>query len=149
MARFRCTNMFVREVRFGYGDLEANPCIYVSILLPSVKIGRPGYRVTKQFDQETRQRSLLFQVCLCYMLIFVLWMSWASLVFTVCGSYLFRFLHGICYQLTIIIGQIEYPEIEEGTEPRHRFMSSYEQVSFSIIYPWKLWFEWIVIVVFQ
>lgn len=28
----------------------------------AVKIGRPGYRVTKQFDQETRQRSLLFQV---------------------------------------------------------------------------------------
>lgn len=28
----------------------------------TVKIGRPGYRVTKQFDQETRQRSLLFQV---------------------------------------------------------------------------------------
>ncbi|XP_024385055.1 uncharacterized protein [Physcomitrium patens] len=55
----------------------------------TVKIGRPGYRVTKQFDQETRQRSLLFQ--------------------------------------------IEYPEIEEGTEPRHRFMSSYEQVpSFEI-----------------
>ncbi|XP_024396905.1 uncharacterized protein [Physcomitrium patens] len=49
----------------------------------TVKIGRPGYRVTKQFDQETRQRSLLFQ--------------------------------------------IEYPEIEEGTKPRHRFMSSYEQ----------------------
>ncbi|KAG0565916.1 hypothetical protein M758_7G022400 [Ceratodon purpureus] len=49
----------------------------------TVKIGRPGYRVTKQFDQETRQRSLLFQ--------------------------------------------IEYPEIEEGSKPRHRFMSSYEQ----------------------
>mmetsp|Transcript_34701 Transcript_34701/g.87814 ORF Transcript_34701/g.87814 Transcript_34701/m.87814 type:complete len:278 (-) Transcript_34701:479-1312(-) len=28
----------------------------------SVKIGRPGYRVTKQFDPVTRQRSLLFQV---------------------------------------------------------------------------------------
>lgn len=27
----------------------------------TVKIGRPGFRVTKQFDQETRQRSLLFQ----------------------------------------------------------------------------------------
>lgn len=23
--------------------------------------------------------------------------------------------------------QIEYPEIEEGTKPRHRFMSAYEQ----------------------
>ncbi|XP_054801370.1 uncharacterized protein LOC129305328 isoform X2 [Prosopis cineraria] len=49
----------------------------------AVKIGRPGYRVTKQFDPETKQRSLLFQ--------------------------------------------IEYPEIEELTKPRHRFMSSYEQ----------------------
>ena len=28
-----------------------------------VKIGRPGYRVTKQRDPETRQQSLLFQVC--------------------------------------------------------------------------------------
>ena len=28
----------------------------------TVKIGRPGYRVTKQFDGETRARSLLFQV---------------------------------------------------------------------------------------
>ncbi|XP_051131593.1 uncharacterized protein LOC127251775 [Andrographis paniculata] len=48
-----------------------------------VKIGRPGYRVTKQFDAETKQRSLLFQ--------------------------------------------IEYPEIEDNTKPRHRFMSSFEQ----------------------
>lgn len=49
----------------------------------TVKIGRPGYRVTKQFDSETKQRSLLFQ--------------------------------------------IEYPEIEDNTKPRHRFMSSFEQ----------------------
>ncbi|KAJ7514231.1 hypothetical protein O6H91_23G034300 [Diphasiastrum complanatum] len=28
----------------------------------TVKIGRPGYRVTKQYDSETRQRSLLFQI---------------------------------------------------------------------------------------
>ena len=27
-----------------------------------VKIGRPGYRVTKQLDPETNQQSLLFQV---------------------------------------------------------------------------------------
>ncbi|THF95228.1 hypothetical protein TEA_024914 [Camellia sinensis var. sinensis] len=52
-------------------------------LKKSVKIGRPGYRVTKQFDPETKQRSLLFQ--------------------------------------------IEYPEIEDNTKPRHRFMSSFEQ----------------------
>lgn len=49
----------------------------------TVKIGRPGYRVTKQFDPETRSRSLLFQ--------------------------------------------IDYPEIEEGERPRHRFMSAIEQ----------------------
>lgn len=52
-------------------------------LRKTVKIGRPGYRVTKQFDAETKQRSLLFQ--------------------------------------------IEYPEIEDLSKPRHRFMSSYEQ----------------------
>ena len=28
----------------------------------AVKIGRPGYRVTKQFEPEMKQRSLLFQV---------------------------------------------------------------------------------------
>jgi len=47
------------------------------------KIGRPGYRVTKQKDPETGQKSLLFY--------------------------------------------IEYPEIEPGGQPRHRFMSSFEQ----------------------
>eukprot|EP00262_Sarcandra_glabra_P003589 TRINITY_DN1432_c1_g1_i1.p1 TRINITY_DN1432_c1_g1~~TRINITY_DN1432_c1_g1_i1.p1 ORF type:complete len:352 (-),score=48.28 TRINITY_DN1432_c1_g1_i1:203-1258(-) len=31
-------------------------------LRKTVKIGRPGYRVTKQFDAETKQRSLLFQI---------------------------------------------------------------------------------------
>ncbi|KAG9439700.1 hypothetical protein H6P81_019865 [Aristolochia fimbriata] len=31
-------------------------------LRKSVKIGRPGYRVTKQFDAESKQRSLLFQI---------------------------------------------------------------------------------------
>ncbi|KDD74924.1 hypothetical protein H632_c984p0, partial [Helicosporidium sp. ATCC 50920] len=49
----------------------------------TVTIGRPGYRVTKQFDPERNSRGLLFQV--------------------------------------------EYPEIEEGVVPRHRFMSAYEQ----------------------
>jgi len=49
----------------------------------TVKIGRPGYKVTKQKDPETGQRSLIFD--------------------------------------------IEYPEIEEGLQPRHRFMSAYEQ----------------------
>ncbi|KAI3882466.1 hypothetical protein MKX03_025244 [Papaver bracteatum] len=31
-------------------------------LRKSVKIGRPGYRVTKQFDPDTKQKSLLFQI---------------------------------------------------------------------------------------
>lgn len=47
-----------------------------------VKIGRPGYKVTKQRDHDTGQHSLLFQ--------------------------------------------IDYPEIAE-LEPKHRFMSAYEQ----------------------
>lgn len=29
----------------------------------TVKIGKPGYRITKQFDPDLRQRSLLFQAC--------------------------------------------------------------------------------------
>jgi splicing factor 3A subunit 2 len=49
----------------------------------AIKIGRPGYRVVKQWDPARQQRSLLFE--------------------------------------------IEYPEIEEGLQPRHRFMSAYEQ----------------------
>lgn len=49
----------------------------------TIKIGRPGYRITKQMDPETEQRSLLFEV--------------------------------------------DYPEIEEGLQPRHRFMSAFEQ----------------------
>lgn len=48
-----------------------------------IKIGRPGYRVVKQRDPETGQRSLLFE--------------------------------------------IQYPEIEQGLQPRHRFMSAFEQ----------------------
>ncbi|URD86700.1 splicing factor 3A subunit, partial [Musa troglodytarum] len=41
-------------------------------LRKSVKIGRPGYRVTKQFDLETKQRSLLFQVLIYYYYDFVI-----------------------------------------------------------------------------
>ena len=48
-----------------------------------VKIGRPGYKVTKQRDPLTEQNSMLFQ--------------------------------------------IDYPEIADGVEPKHRFMSGYEQ----------------------
>eukprot|EP00871_Galdieria_phlegrea_P001156 jgi/Galph1/2040/GphlegSOOS_G708.1 len=49
----------------------------------TIKIGRPGYRVIKQRDPETKQLSLLFQ--------------------------------------------IQYPEIAEDVQPRHRFMSAFEQ----------------------
>uniref|UniRef100_A0A0E0NST8 Matrin-type domain-containing protein n=1 Tax=Oryza rufipogon TaxID=4529 RepID=A0A0E0NST8_ORYRU len=49
----------------------------------SVKIGRPGYQVTKQYDPDMKQHSFLFE--------------------------------------------IGYPEIEENSKPRHRFMASYEQ----------------------
>lgn len=52
-------------------------------LRKTVKIGRPGYRVTKQYNPEDKTRSLLFQV--------------------------------------------EYPEIESGEQPQHRFMSAIEQ----------------------
>lgn len=48
-----------------------------------MKIGRPGYQITKQREPTTKQLSLLFQV--------------------------------------------EYPEISEGYQPRHRFMSAFEQ----------------------
>lgn len=47
------------------------------------KIGRPGYKVTKQIDPVSEQKSLTFE--------------------------------------------IRYPDIGEGIQPRHRFMSSYEQ----------------------
>eukprot|EP00906_Rhabdomonas_costata_P006730 RCo009769 len=49
----------------------------------TVKIGRPGYQVTKSRDLATGQRTLHFT--------------------------------------------IHYPEIETGLQPRHRFMSAYEQ----------------------
>jgi hypothetical protein len=49
----------------------------------TIKIGRPGYRVTKARDPDNSQRTLAFEV--------------------------------------------DYPEAEEGVQPRHRFMSAYEQ----------------------
>lgn len=48
-----------------------------------VKIGRPGYKVTKQREAESGQQSLLYQ--------------------------------------------IDYPEIVDTIQPKHRFMSAYEQ----------------------
>ena len=49
----------------------------------TIKIGRPGYKVTKSRDSETQQRALLFEV--------------------------------------------DYPEASDAVQPRHRFMSAYEQ----------------------
>eukprot|EP00607_Mallomonas_marina_P008773 CAMPEP_0182417744 /NCGR_PEP_ID=MMETSP1167-20130531/2184_1 /TAXON_ID=2988 /ORGANISM="Mallomonas Sp, Strain CCMP3275" /LENGTH=314 /DNA_ID=CAMNT_0024591495 /DNA_START=148 /DNA_END=1092 /DNA_ORIENTATION=+ len=49
----------------------------------TIRIGRPGYKVTKSRDLQSRQRSLSFEV--------------------------------------------DYPEIQREIQPRHRFMSAYEQ----------------------
>lgn len=79
------TNLARRAAREARDNPSIVPQITKQKIAPkrTVKIGRPGYRVTKQIDPETGQRSLLFQ--------------------------------------------IEYPEIEEGIQPRHRFMSAFEQ----------------------
>lgn len=63
----------------------------------TAKIGRPGYRVTKQFCRASERRSLLFQV--------------------------------------------DYPEIEDGLRPRHRFMSAYEQK----VEPWDKAYQYLLI----
>jgi len=49
----------------------------------TIRIGQPGYRVVKQRDPKSGQRSLLFE--------------------------------------------LSYPDIDEDTQPRHRFMSAFEQ----------------------
>ena len=66
-----------QEARFGASSLK--PLVRKKI----IKIGMPGYRILKQRDNETGQRSLLFEIA--------------------------------------------YPEIDEATQPRHRFMSAFEQ----------------------
>ncbi|CAA6669217.1 unnamed protein product [Spirodela intermedia] len=58
------TNLAKRAAREAK-DAPAQPQPHkrkVAPLRKIVKIGRPGYRVTKQFDSETKQRSLLFQI---------------------------------------------------------------------------------------
>lgn len=112
----------------------------------TVRIGRPGYRVTKQFDAETGTRGLLFQVR-AHMHI-----PGAALPYlwhpstTPCVSHRAWRPQGCMQHRNWQLGsampcclpaqahaplphilQIEYPEIEEGTKPRHRVMSSYEQ----------------------
>ena len=87
----------------------------------TVKIGRPGYRVTKQFASDTKQRSLLFQVGYFRQL-------GADLVAVNSGSAGNRCaLLNVTSDTTAAASQVEYPEIEEGSQPRHRFMSSFEQ----------------------
>jgi len=63
-----------------------------------IKIGRPGYKVTKQRDPSSGQQSLLFQVQ----------------------------TRDSRAPILIYI-QVDYPEIVDGIEPKHRFMSAYEQ----------------------
>lgn len=74
------------RAREGYApgpSAVAAPSAPVVAVRKTIKIGRPGYRVVKQRDPESGQRSLRFE--------------------------------------------IEYPEIEAGLQPRHRFMGAYEQ----------------------
>jgi len=67
------------------GVVGVQPAIQKKKIIPrrSLKIGRPGYKVTKQIDPNTGQKSLTFE--------------------------------------------IKYPNIGEGIQPRHRFMSVFEQ----------------------
>lgn len=60
-------------------------CTELIGLFSTVKIGRPGYRVTKQFDQETRQRSLLFQVCVSPYFLFFSFIYVRELIFRGCS----------------------------------------------------------------
>ncbi|XP_078435364.1 hydroxyproline-rich glycoprotein family protein [Wolffia australiana] len=58
------TNLAKRAAREAK-DAPAQPQPHKRKIAPMrkiVKIGRPGYRVTKQFDSDTKQRSLLFQI---------------------------------------------------------------------------------------
>ena len=51
-----------REAASSQQQATIAPRPAVPIKKGGVKIGRPGYRVTKQFDPEKNQRSLLFQI---------------------------------------------------------------------------------------
>ena len=51
-----------REAARTAGQEVVAPRPAVPVKKGGVKIGRPGYRVTKQFDPEKNQRSLLFQI---------------------------------------------------------------------------------------
>eukprot|EP01028_Stygiella_incarcerata_P011772 TRINITY_DN6840_c1_g1_i1.p1 TRINITY_DN6840_c1_g1~~TRINITY_DN6840_c1_g1_i1.p1 ORF type:complete len:244 (-),score=83.51 TRINITY_DN6840_c1_g1_i1:216-947(-) len=83
------TNLLKRKAKEALDRGEASQPLYEAKKKREAKkerapkIGRPGYRVTKLRDPETKQKSLLFE--------------------------------------------IQYPNIEEGYQPRHRLMSAYEQ----------------------
>ena len=51
-----------REASHSQQQSAVAPRPAVPVKKGGVKIGRPGYRVTKQFDPEKNQRSLLFQI---------------------------------------------------------------------------------------
>jgi splicing factor 3A subunit 2 len=74
-----------RRAAKAAADAPVAPNLNVQKVEPrrTIKIGRPGYKVTKQRDPSTKAKCLMFE--------------------------------------------IEYPEIEPGMQPRHRFMSAYEQ----------------------
>eukprot|EP01132_Coremiostelium_polycephalum_P005230 gene5230-6511_t len=79
------TNLARRAAKEQKDNPNLKPSIVPKKIQPrkTIKIGRPGYKIIKQRDPDTKQHSLLFQ--------------------------------------------IDYPEIEQGLQPRHRFMSSFEQ----------------------
>ncbi|RZC81777.1 hypothetical protein C5167_044361 [Papaver somniferum] len=57
------TNLAKRAAReLKEAPVQPQPLKRKLSLKKTVKIGRPGYRVTKQFDPDTKQRSLLFQI---------------------------------------------------------------------------------------
>jgi len=78
------TNLARRAAKEA-SESSAQTIVPKAVVAPrrTIKIGLPGYKVTKQKDPDTGARMLLFQ--------------------------------------------IDYPEHAEGLQPRHRFMSSYEQ----------------------
>ena len=63
--------------------------------------------MTKQRDPETNQRSLIFQVC--------------------CSATAHHWKLSVVRYCSQNWLQVDYPEIEDGLQPRHRFMSAYEQ----------------------
>lgn len=71
-----------------------------------VRIGRPGYRVTKQFDPDSGSRGLLFQVGLCVFTVSLLGGLFMLQVFFVCGDAVFCGLHfakGCLWPLTAAV----------------------------------------------